>query len=82
MLGHEKMFSVTIANLDRMVMPAVLELVWKDGTKQRVSLPVETWLLSGEQTLHFEGTQGLSSVTIDPDKVLPDVNRGNNSWKE
>ena len=78
----KKMFSVTIANLDRMVMPAVLELVWKDGTKQRVSLPVETWLLSGEQTLHFEGTQELSSVTIDPDMVLPDVNRSNNTWKE
>jgi hypothetical protein len=75
-------FSVTIANLDRMVMPAVLELVWKDGTKQRVSLPVETWLLSGEKTLRFEGTQGLSSVTIDPDKVLPDADRGNNTWKD
>jgi hypothetical protein len=76
------MFAVTIANLDRMVMPAVLELVWKDGTKQRVSLPVETWLLSGVQTLHFEGATGLASVTIDPDKQLPDVNRGNNTWKD
>ncbi|HXD77171.1 MAG TPA: M1 family metallopeptidase, partial [Puia sp.] len=35
---------VTIANLKRMAMPAVLELVWRDGSRQRVDLPVETWL--------------------------------------
>ncbi|HTI10932.1 MAG TPA: M1 family metallopeptidase [Puia sp.] len=92
---------VTIANLDRMVMPAVVELVWKDGTKQRVSLPVETWLQSGVHVLKLGagGTVGaggaagaggsaggghgsLVSVTIDPDKVLPDVNRENNVWKQ
>lgn len=72
---------ITIANLDRMAMPAILELTWKDGTKQRVELPVETWLQSGTRVLHFPATQELSSVTIDPDKVLPDINRSNNSWK-
>jgi hypothetical protein len=64
-----------------MAMPAALELVWKDGTKQRVSLPVETWLQGGIRTLHFQGTQPLVSVMIDPDHVLPDENRDNNSWK-
>ena len=73
--------AVTIANLDRMAMPATLELVWKDGTKQRVALPVETWLQSGVHVLHFPATQPLVAVTIDPDKVLPDENRGNNGWK-
>jgi len=73
---------VTIANLDRMVMPTTLELVWKDGTRQTLSLPVETWLQSGERTLHFPGKGRLASATIDPGKVLPDVNRGNNTWKE
>lgn len=109
---------VQIANLDRMVMPATVELVWKDGTKQRVSLPVETWLQGGSFVLKVgsshdgqaaAGTGGgangpgvaagvpagdggpsgsaggshgaLISVTIDPDKVLPDVNRDNNVWK-
>jgi len=72
---------VTIANLDQMAMPAVLELVWKDGTKQRVPLPVETWLQDGTRTLHFPATQPLAAVTIDPDHVLPDENRGNNAWK-
>jgi hypothetical protein len=73
---------VTIANLDPMAMPATLELVWKDGTKQRIALPVETWLQGGVRTLHFAATQALAAVTIDPDHVLPDENRGNNGWKE
>jgi len=72
---------VTIANLDRMALPSTLELVWKDGTRQRVSLPVETWLQTGTRTLHFPATQPLESVTIDPDRTLRDVNRANNTWK-
>ena len=107
---------IVIANLDRMVMPSTVELAWKDGTKQRVSLPVETWLQSGVHVIKIggagtagtAGTTGASdtngatgakfdnsgtvgaggshgelvSVTIDPDKVLPDVNRENNVWKK
>ncbi len=75
-------YDVTIANLDQMAMPAVLELVWKDGTKQRVALPVETWLQGGVRTLHFVSAQALVAATIDPDHVLPDEDRGNNSWKQ
>jgi hypothetical protein len=80
----KKGVDVTIANLDRMAMPSTLELVWKDGSHQRISLPVETWLQSGKKLLHLPagpGGQPLSSVTIDPDKRLPDGNRTNNTWK-
>jgi aminopeptidase N len=72
---------ITIANLDRMVMPATLQLEWKDGTKQRIALPVETWLQSGVQVIRVAGGQALSSVTLDPDAQLPDGNRKNNVWK-
>jgi hypothetical protein len=72
---------ITIANLERMAFPCTLELTWKDGTKQRIPLPVETWLQSGTRTLRFPATQPLAAVTLDPDHVLPDINRANNSWK-
>jgi len=71
---------ITIANLDRMALPAMLELVWKDGTRERISVPVETWLQGDTRTLHVPATQPLASVTIDPDHVLPDANRSNNTW--
>ena len=73
--------AITIANLDRMAFPCTLELTWKDGSKQRIALPVETWLQSGTRTLQFPAAQPLAAVTLDPDQVLPDTNRGNNSWK-
>jgi len=73
--------AITIANLDRMALPLTLELTWKDGSKQRIALPVETWLQSGTRTLRFTATQPLAAVTLDPDHVLPDANRGNNTWK-
>jgi hypothetical protein len=73
--------AITIANVDRMVFPVTLELTWKDGTKQRITLPVETWLQSGTRTLHFPSAQPLAAATLDPDHVLPDANRDNNSWK-
>jgi hypothetical protein len=75
---------ITLTNLDKMVMPATLELVWKDGSKQRLSLPAETWMQSGTRELILApgpGGQKLAVVTIDPDKVLPDGDRTNNSWK-
>ncbi len=73
---------ITIANLQKMAMPSTLEIVLKDGTKQRVQLPVETWIQNKVQTIHINTTQAISAVTLDPDNMLPDSNRKNNVWKE
>jgi hypothetical protein len=80
-VGSGGSIEVTLANLDRMAFPVVLELTWKDGSKQRVSLPVETWMQSGTRALRFAATQPLVGATVDPDHVLPDANRENNTWK-
>jgi aminopeptidase N len=77
----KKGVQIALGNLEKMVMPATLELVWKDGTKERLTLPVETWLQDKVHTVKLAGGKALESVTIDPDHVLPDANRANNSWK-
>ncbi len=63
-----------------MAMPVTIEILLKDGTKQRLELPVETWLQNKVQTITLPTTQPVVSVTLDPDKKLPDSNRGNNVW--
>ena len=73
---------ITIANLQKMAMPCTVEIVLKDGSKQNLALPVETWMQSAVHTIHLSTTQPLQSVTIDPVAMLPDSNRGNNSWKQ
>ena len=57
---------ITIANLQKMAMPCTLEIILKDGSKQNLQLPVETWMQSAFQTIHLQTTQPLQSVTIDP----------------
>jgi aminopeptidase N len=72
---------ITIANLDRMVMPAVVQVAFANGTTQRINLPVETWLQHTSYTLSVPVTETVTSVTVDPDHQLPDANRQNNTWK-
>jgi hypothetical protein len=72
---------VTLANRGKLVMPSVLEVVFKDGTKTRVPVPVETWIQQTTYTLKL-GKQPVTSATIDPDHVLPDNDRSNNHWSK
>jgi hypothetical protein len=73
--------AITIANLDKMVMPVVIQIALSNGINQRIQLPVETWLQHTTYTLSVPVTGTISSVTIDPDHQLPDANRENNVWK-
>jgi len=45
-----------------------------------VNLPVEIWQRSGKWTFHYNSTDMVTSVTIDPDNKLPDVDLSNNTW--
>ncbi|HVW70875.1 MAG TPA: M1 family metallopeptidase [Steroidobacteraceae bacterium] len=69
---------VTLENLDKLVMPAVLQVEFQDGTRTRLRVPVETWMLRGEATVRIDSKQRITSVVIDPDHVLPDRDRTNN----
>jgi hypothetical protein len=73
--------TITIANLNKMVMPVVIQLTFNNGTTQRLQLPVETWLQHTSYTLSVPLSVAITTVTIDPDHMLPDANRQNNVWK-
>jgi hypothetical protein len=72
---------ITISNLQKMAMPFTLEIVLKDGSKQDLQLPVETWFQGDTHTIHLQTSQPVESVVIDPKNLLPDSNRDNNVWK-
>ncbi len=69
---------VTIANLDRLVLPADVKIDFQDGSSERIRLPAETWIQQKRIDLALESTKPIVRVTIDPDHVLPDKDRGNN----
>lgn len=71
---------VTVANLDPLVMPATLEVAFLDGSKQRIRLPVETWQRRTSFAVALDQTSPILSACIDPDHVLPDKDRANNTY--
>jgi hypothetical protein len=69
-----------IRNLDRLIMPATVEVEFEDDTRRRIRLPAETWILRAEAAVQVDSTQRVTKVTIDPDHVIPDADRSNNVW--
>ncbi|GAB3576090.1 M1 family metallopeptidase [Spirosoma luteolum] len=77
----EKGALISIENLDRMAMPATVEITEANGKKGRVNLPVEIWQRGSTWTFRYNSTSALKSVVVDPDEKLPDVNEKNNVWR-
>ncbi|WPV02766.1 M1 family metallopeptidase [Mucilaginibacter sp. cycad4] len=76
-----KGITINVVNKEQLPMPFTVEVKFKDGSKKRFYLPVETWLQYKQITYTLPTTQEAESVTVDPDNALPDLNRGNNSQK-
>jgi hypothetical protein len=76
----KKGLQVSVLNLEAMAMPFTVEVILKDGSKQRMQIPVEAWLQNKLINFTVPTTQEVSKVTIDPDAALPDINRGNNGF--
>jgi hypothetical protein len=72
---------ITIENLDRMAMPIILQYETESGKKETLRLPVEIWQNNISWIVKLNTTEKLKSVTIDPDRVYPDMNYGNNKWE-
>ena len=63
-----------------MAMPVLLSYETKSGTKGNMKLPVEIWNNTATFKVKISVTEELKSVTIDADKVFPDINYRNNMW--
>lgn len=72
---------IAVENLQKMAMPFTLQVNLKDGSKQEIKAPVETWLQGDKHVIHVNTTSEVKSVKIDPKEMLPDSNRENNTWK-
>lgn len=73
-------YSIEVANLEKMPMPVILGITLKSGKKDIVKLPVDVWMRNKTWIIHYPTTEEVTSVVLDPDKVLPDMNTENNTW--
>ncbi len=81
--GDQPWVFVDLENLGDAVMPVWMEVTYNDGSTERRALPVEVWSTTNKWTAGWNpGAKKVTGVTLDPDGVLPDVNRENNDWPE
>ena len=71
--------SVTVESREKLVMPSVLEVQYADGHKVRLNLPVETFIQRSRGAVGVPPGK-IAAVVIDPDHVLPDGDRSNNTF--
>lgn len=71
---------ITITNNQKMIMPVIVSISEHNGKTQRVTLPVEIWQRGDHWTFPVSTTSAVDRVVLDPDGVLPDTNRANNTW--
>ena len=72
---------ITFLNKERMVMPITFEVTYDDGSTEVQRLPVEVWSKSNRVVHVVKSKQEVVAVRLDPERMLPDNKRGNNSWK-
>jgi hypothetical protein len=73
-------YVVSLANLGEIPMPVLLEITYEDGQKERRMLPVEIWFKSNQWNHLLKVDKPVVAVEIDPDKVITDINAGNDKW--
>jgi hypothetical protein len=73
-------YIVNLVNKGDFPMPVILEMTYEDNSSERVKLPVEIWQRGDTWGYLHKTTKQLKKVEVDPDKVITDINLGNDSW--
>ena len=74
---------VVLDALGEMVMPVPMRIEYADGSVEDRTLPVEIWHSATRWNAGIEtGGRRIRRVTIDPEEILPDTDRSNNTWRE
>ena len=73
---------ITIENKGKMIMPVILKVIETNGKSATTKLPVEIWQRGGKWIYKYPSLTKIDQVILDPENVLPDVNRKNNEWNK
>jgi hypothetical protein len=73
-------YLVSLSNLGELPMPVLLEITFEDGEKERRMLPVEIWFKGNQWNHLLRVNKKVIGVEIDPDKIITDINTGNDKW--
>lgn len=71
---------ITIENLQQIALPVIVKVTEQNGHTQEIKLPVDVWRRDTKWTFKVNSTSPITSIVLDPDNELPDINRKNNTW--
>ncbi len=71
---------ITIENKGKMILPVIVKVIESNGNTGSIELPVEIWQRGGTWTFKYASTGKVDKVILDPENVLPDIDRKNNEW--
>jgi hypothetical protein len=71
---------ITIENKGQMILPVIAAITQSNGRTETLQIPVDIWYRSGSWTFKYASETKITRVVLDPDQVLPDVDRRNNQW--
>jgi len=71
---------ITIDNKGKMILPVILKIIQTDGKQEMIHLPVEIWQRGGTWIFKYASSTRIDKVILDPENMLPDMDRKNNEW--
>jgi hypothetical protein len=75
-------YNIVVANLEKMPMPIIMEVKTKSGKTDLIKISVDVWMRNKTWTVFYPTSDEVVSVVLDPKRVLPDIDEGNNSWRK
>ena len=72
--------TISLVNHGWLLMPATLDVQLANGSRTRVTVPVEAWMKGNRVQLTLPTHDAVRAVLLDPDDKLPDTNRSDNRF--
>lgn len=72
---------LTLENKDQMAMPVLLKVTETNGQVHTFTVPVEIWQKGAQATVNIPSSSKIKEVVIDPDHLVPDTDRSNNTLR-
>lgn len=72
---------ITVENKGDMIMPVNVLIREFNGNVSTLHFPAQIWQLGKMHTFRYASTSPVIAVILDPQKAIPDIDRGNNEWR-
>ncbi len=77
----KNMYELTFSNKGGLVMPIIIEWIYKDGSKETERIAVQVWRKNENKvTKTFIKDKEVASIRLDPMRETADINESNNLW--